>query len=604
MTTQSTTLDDSAEGETGSSRYSGRAVSHGLAASAVRRWRHLDRRGLLATLLVLAWPAVEAARIIIEPVHETLFGDYAFFELQVREAIRLHLLLGTSVSAGFNEPGPAASYLLAPTVRLLGSGPGLYLGVVVINAAALLAIVLLAWRVAGARVALWTAAAANLFCLSLGLNTLRQPWPPFLVFVPMLLFVLLAAAAVARVEGAWVWAAVVGSYELQTYVSTAIFVPVCLVVAGAWAAVTWRPRSLRPGQGTAWRRAPLISGLCALVLIWLPSTIELFVDHPNNWSKTWEYLHHGHNIGYGMNLSFGVVLQSVASFPFEHRIWTAEPFPGGQQVAGLVIALFAVFLVVWCVRRGQRFAAALAAFTVLAVPMATLTVTHATGTFYNFVTGWLSFSPYALLLVVAMMFMSTPRPRPGNAPGKGVAIPAGSSSAPDSSGSSGSAASLSAQATLVIGLVVAVASASLAVFSDLRQPSIATGIRQLAANAPFASRAEAHLLPSDHSVGVIIASYQVDTVAANLVLELQRRGYTTLVDPRFAYVFGKALTTWHRVPDVYFNFSAADPRSAAGIAGTPIADFDGIVLKVWRPGRSGGAGAIGAPAGIAPVGGG
>lgn len=40
----------------------------------------------MAIVAALLWPAVEAIRIVIQPVHEIVFGDYALFELAVRDA--------------------------------------------------------------------------------------------------------------------------------------------------------------------------------------------------------------------------------------------------------------------------------------------------------------------------------------------------------------------------------------------------------------------------------------------------------------------------------------------------------------------------------------
>ncbi len=81
------------------------------------------RVGWLAVVAVLLWPAVEAVRILAEPVHGVVYGDFALFELATRDAWKLDQLVGPSAHPGFHHPGPAMFYLLAPFVRLFEPGP-------------------------------------------------------------------------------------------------------------------------------------------------------------------------------------------------------------------------------------------------------------------------------------------------------------------------------------------------------------------------------------------------------------------------------------------------------------------------------------------------
>jgi hypothetical protein len=531
--------------------------------------------GWLAVAAVLLWPVVEAIRIIAQPVHEVVFGDIALSELAARDAWRLHQLLGPNAHPGFNHSGPAVFYLLAPTVRFLEPGPGLYLGAVLINAAALVATVAFVWRRAGSRVALWTAAALNLFCLALSLDTLRQPWNPVLLIVPMVLFVVLWAGAVTRVPGAWLWAAVIGSYELQTHVGTAPFVAVMLALAGVWGpAARWRRISPHRDTGRSgragWRRPARLTGVGALVLIWLPSTVELFADHPNNVSRIWQYLLHNHSPRIAMHSALGIVLRSIAIYPsrrptsplFGSLTWWAAPVPASRtkEVAAVLLLGAAVVLIGWLVRRQQPFAAALACASLIAVPVATFTVSRAGDDNYAYLTGWLAFVP-CLLLVALGMGLLGPRPSTDRRAGPNR---------------------FPVKATAVLA-VVAVACAGVTAVSDLRQRSIADVNRLAASITPVVGDAKAQLRPADRWVGIYIASSGDYIIAADVILELERLGYHTVVAPPYVNLFGPTRTDIHPVQVLFTFYLANDPAGARLARGPVVSNAGGTVMTAWRP---------------------
>ncbi len=243
--------------------------------------RRRGATGWLAIATVLTWPVLETVRMLLQPFHQFQGDDYAYFELAARRAWRLEQFVGPSSTHGFHHPGPAMSYLLAPAVRLMEPGPGMNLGAVMINGAALVATVVFVGRRAGNRVALWTACTLTLFCVAVTVETLREPWNSLLIIVPMALFVVLWAGAVTGTPGAWLWAAVVGSFVVQTFAAPAVMVAVMLVAAGAWClALAIRRGGLVIPQW--WRKPARVSGLAGLTLIWVPPFVELFRDHPNN----------------------------------------------------------------------------------------------------------------------------------------------------------------------------------------------------------------------------------------------------------------------------------------------------------------------------------
>ncbi|HET9690759.1 MAG TPA: hypothetical protein VFP61_06380, partial [Acidimicrobiales bacterium] len=238
--------------------------------------------GWVAVATVALFPVTAAARIVVGGAAVTLYGDGALTAIATRRAARFEQLLGPYSRTGVHHPGPAMFYLLAPFVDLARSvSSGLYLGALAINLAALVTIVAVVWRRAGPPAALAAAVALDLFVVCLGPGTLREPWNPYLVVVPMVAFVVLWAAADPRTDprtdlrtgqGAGVWAAVVGSYEMQTHLAT---VPVVVALLAALL-VRWR----RHGHGRPGRAA--LAGVVALVAMWVPPVVEGLRDRPNN----------------------------------------------------------------------------------------------------------------------------------------------------------------------------------------------------------------------------------------------------------------------------------------------------------------------------------
>jgi len=527
---------------------------------------------------VSLWPVIEAVRIVVQPVHEVVLGDYALFELAARDAWDLEQLLGPSAHPGFHHLGPAMFYLLAPVVRVLEPGPGLYLGSLLINAIALIAVVSFVWCRAGARVALWTAAALDLFCVALDVDTLRQPWNSLIIITPMLLFVVLWAASLTRTKGTWLWAAAIGSFEVQSHVTTAVFVSVMLSVAGAWSLVGFCLRT-RPRFPDRWWRDPSrLSGLGVLVLIWLPSTIELVHDRPNNLSLIWRWLHrNGLHSSIGVVRAVGIVLRSVATFHSDDPrssilgslTWWSVPIPRSSVdvAVGLLIILAGGVLLVWLVRRKQWFAGALAGASLLAVPLATFTVTRAGDDNYAFSTGWVAFVPYALLTAFGLGWFTPPAV---------TALEAQQRPTPPSIGQR-----RGARQTTALLVVMALAT-TVTVALGLRERPLASVLRETGRLAPFAVDAKAQLKPGDRWIGLSIVSPKTAQIAAGVILELERLGYDTVVDARYSDLFGKKRTRLQPV-DVLFSFYVTTDLSAAvGAPGVTVSTVGDTVMSSLR----------------------
>ncbi len=371
--------------------------------------------GWLAVAVVAALPAVEAVRIMVQRSPLVLYGDEALLELGARRATHLDQLVGPYSRVGFHQPGPAIFYLLAPFVRLFKpGGPGLFLGAIVISGAALVATVVVLYRRVGPVAALAGAIAIDLFCLCVQVGTLREPWNPYLVVAPMVLFVVLWAAGITGSPGAAVWAMVIGSYEVQTHVATAGFVVTMSAIMAAWILVAKRQgRRSRTAENRSWGPAR-ITGLSALALIWLPPIVELWRDHPNNLNLLWDYFTAGHaapTLGQALN----VTANAVTIVPFGYHDYALALTRSGIEL-GIGISLMAVGLVVAVVlgvRRRQPMSLALAATSVLGATLGVVSLWRAGGPIYLYFAVWLAFVPLSLLLAISVALFA---PTQGRAP--------------------------------------------------------------------------------------------------------------------------------------------------------------------------------------------
>lgn len=177
--------------------------------------------GSAALVVAGLWPLVEALRIVAGSGHAIyLTGDQALLALGARRAWHAAALLGPYSRFGWHHPGPELLYILALPVRLFEpTGPGLYLGTVLINGVASVAVVAFTWRRYGRHAGLWSAVVMDGLCLALSLVALRYPWNPYLIVLPLVLFALLWADAISGGLGSLAWWAAVGSYGVQTHLA-------------------------------------------------------------------------------------------------------------------------------------------------------------------------------------------------------------------------------------------------------------------------------------------------------------------------------------------------------------------------------------------------
>ncbi len=547
----------------------------------------------MAVAAVAAFPLTEAVRIVVARSHLVLYGDQALLDLGTRRAIQLDQLVGPYSRAGFHEPGPAVFYLLAPFVRLFEPGTaGLYLGAVVVNVAALIATVAVLWRRHGPLVALWAAAAIDLFWLCVRVGTLREPWNPYLVVAPMVLFVVLWAESMTGAKGAGLWAVVVGSYEVQTHIATAGFVVIMAGILLAGQARPWWRHRRQPGADRTPPNAAGVTGAIALGLIWVAPVVELWRDRPNNLQLLWDAFTSPPATP-PLGQALRVAGNAATIMPFGYHDYDLALTRTPADLA-LALALIGIGLIVavgagW--RRRQPASLALSFASALGLAVGAVSLTRTAGPAYLYFAVWMAFVPLGIILAIGIATVgqrhdqlpAPARRQVGAAHHGPLFAPAGP-----------------VRYGLVVLLALAAAAALLTVQSDLRMGTIATttgsgpwppglggsaqGRAQTVRNtAALTAAVEGVLRSSDRRVNITIGTGPLWPYAAGIVDGLDQRGIQSTVAPAsWTLYFGHERTPGRPVEAAFDLYASTDGAARHAARGTVVADVDGAVLTYLR----------------------
>jgi hypothetical protein len=521
--------------------------------------------GCAAIISVVVFPVTEMIRVLAGSAGVTLYGDQALIAIASRRAADFVQLLGPYSRTGFHHPGPTVFYLLAPFVELASSvGSGLYLGALAINLVALVATVAIVWRRVGPLAALWTAAALDLFALCLGLGTLREPWNPYLVITPMLLFVVVWAASCTGPSSYGLWALVVGSYEIQTHIATT---PVVLVLLAVMV-VRMRLRRLRLSGGGVW------AGAAVLVAMWVPTVVELFRNRPNNLQEIWDFFTSSHQAtGWG---ELGRVAASVLTVvPFGNHDYTlslhrTEP----ELVLGfLLIAALIVFSVRVVRRHHSSFAARLVEVGLVAGGLGVLSLAGSDGPVLVYFALWLASVPVMFLIASGVALFT---------PGSLADVPTRAVIAPVLTG-----------AIIVSGLATGVGFALPPVDHTIgsgpwpaQDAGSAQGRHRTVQDTAELDRASlAALVLGERSVRFVIGSESDWPYAAGVVLYLEEHGVDVTVSPTsWEFYFGPNQAPANKPAGEFGLYPAGSPAGAAP-GGRVIAKVDGTELTLRQLNR-------------------
>ena len=295
----------------------------------MRAW--VARLALIAAAVVPFVPA--AAEFARRGVPDYLFtGDGATLELRVLHAAHGGQLLGAYSRFYWNHPGPAFFYLALPVYEAFHErGPALNLFMLVVNAIAAIAIVLLARRLRGDPFA-WLVAALLAIAELVAIPFVQTgEWNPVSPMFPLVLLSFLGAAlACGQIEMLPAFT-FVASVIVQTHIG---YVPEVAAVAGVAAAGgLWH---LAPRSHGAWRhphrkeRWIAVSTAAALVVCWSLPLYESVRHRPGNLKLLAEFFAAPHPAEHTWELVLATVFQGLSVVPAAiAQTWRiAVPPPG------------------------------------------------------------------------------------------------------------------------------------------------------------------------------------------------------------------------------------------------------------------------------------
>jgi hypothetical protein len=354
------------------------------------------------SVVALAVPAVIGVVRLVLSIRRPydFWGDHAIFETAIRRVASGTQALGPYSRFGFHQPGPAYFETQAPFFWLSGASPrALFLGALSINLGSALGCVLVIRRFLGEPAARWTAVVLGAFLLALTPALLADPWPIYVLGLPLLLTMLLAAAATRSLAAA-AGALVGASYLVQTHVATAATVAAVFAAAGAVALavrIGRRRSSDQTAPESAGRRLPrasLIAAGVVLAVMWLPPLVQEATHDPGNLTVLARFFTGSHaefdqGIDHGLQSSAGQVARQLTLFPLGQRSveGPARPLDVAVVGAGLVAAAGVVEA---GRRRRDRFLLALGAIPLAGTFAAIWSTTRIVGEVFPYLLVWSS----------------------------------------------------------------------------------------------------------------------------------------------------------------------------------------------------------------------
>lgn len=240
-------------------------------------------------MLLAAIPGLGALVLLIASIGNgvTWWGDEALLEAAVHNAANFDQALGPYSNWGFSHPGPAMFYVMAPFYALLGNSPlALSVAAVVINTASMVATVAVVRHFLGRRAAWITAVIVVVFALAARPQVMWDHWNPTLVPLPLLLAMVLAAAAWSGSSSALAGALFVGSAVAQTHLGAGPLVAAIVLLGMAgWmiSRLFVRGGSQREREPFRWRKSILpVALFAATAAMWVPAIVEQTANDPGN----------------------------------------------------------------------------------------------------------------------------------------------------------------------------------------------------------------------------------------------------------------------------------------------------------------------------------
>jgi hypothetical protein len=366
------------------------------------------RRAAAVTALVIAitlLPFVVSAiaLVVSDGAGYHPFNDQAVIEWRLRDIFEQLPLLGPYSRFGWFHPGPLLYFVLAPIYWLTGgSGTGLALAALVVNAAAVVGILLLARRRGGLGLLVLTAVVLSLFLGGLGPAFLRDVWNPFVTVLPFFLLVFLAWTTSCGDRWAIPVSAVVASFIVQSHVGYAL--PVGVLVAGGLVGILVHERVGRRATDTGTDAAANGSGrprslgwiptivitAGVLAVTWLPAVVQQVDREPGNLTDLARFFR-DHGSEQSVGTAWHVVVTQLGLWPDWLRGTTDLNVIGALDTSSspvpfVLVALVIATAVAWRTRR--RDALALDLLVLALVGSMFAATTRIVGEVYPYLVEW------------------------------------------------------------------------------------------------------------------------------------------------------------------------------------------------------------------------
>jgi hypothetical protein len=241
-----------------------------------------------------------------------LWGDQALIDIEARNSLLGRNLLGVYDRYGWHHLGPLWLQVLGVSRWLAGGSPvGVAIGFYALQALAVVAIVVVAYRLRPGLTAWWAALVLLGYEWSFGLERLGTVWAPYAIALPTALLVLLVAKVTVSRDPwpATIAAAICGSFLCQTDIGTVVLVGVLLVAAPFLRVATraavgtegdGAPDAAPVGQAWGWatERWRLRAATLAAVLglLWLPTVLQQITTRPGNLVQAYHFLASHHSV--------------------------------------------------------------------------------------------------------------------------------------------------------------------------------------------------------------------------------------------------------------------------------------------------------------------
>ena len=539
-----------------------------------------SRRSLLVVagcVAVLAVPLVVALVALRRPTWFPVL-DLAMTELRVRDVgtsrtplIGLPGRIGRTLADQGSHPGPLSFYVLAPVYRLFGRGAwALQVGTVVLHTVAVGVSLLIARRRGGTPLVLALAAVLAVLLRGYGLETMTEPWNPYMPLLWWFAFLLAVWSVVlgdVRLLPVAVFAA---SFCAQTHVPylamTAGLGGLAVAAVAAW----WVRRPDRRRELVAWTGIAFVVGL----VLWSPPLLDQVTEDRGNLTKLAEHFTDPPEepVGVGKGVELALLHLDVANLASGQdgttgSLVTATAEPEGSVVPGLVLLAIWLGAVAAALRMRRRpdVAPVLGLHLVVAAGMAmgALSMSRIFGDLWYYLMLWAW--GVTALLVVAVVWTAV------------LAL--------------GDRVRTMPWPRVAAGAMVAVLVVSAGLFAvdatDAEAPAPRLSSTLGAVTGPTAEALEAGLGPATGRAGRYVITWEdalhIGSQAYGLVSELERRGFTVgmtrglvvpntkyrTIDPEDAtaevhFATGPYIETWRNLPDAV-EVAYVEPRSPSEI---------------------------------------